>query len=149
MKIIGIYKITNPVGRIYIGQSVDIYKRWNQYRKPVPKQPVLHQSFKMYGYDNHKFDVIEICEKLVLDERELYWYNDYNSSGNKMLNMVIPGTYEFVNAPSDLKYDGITSTNDLNKLFNGDISTGLSKKITKRYKKNPLELMELSRLINQ
>ena len=28
----GIYKITSPTGRIYIGQSVDIYYRWNDYK---------------------------------------------------------------------------------------------------------------------
>lgn len=27
---VGVYKITNPSGKIYIGQSVDIYNRWNK-----------------------------------------------------------------------------------------------------------------------
>ena len=28
----GIYKITNPNGKVYIGQSIDIDKRWNKYK---------------------------------------------------------------------------------------------------------------------
>jgi excinuclease UvrABC nuclease subunit len=31
--IIGIYKITNPNRKIYIGQSTNIYRRWKQYLK--------------------------------------------------------------------------------------------------------------------
>ena len=31
-KISGIYKITNPKGKVYIGQSIDIYKRFKSYK---------------------------------------------------------------------------------------------------------------------
>ena len=30
---IGIYKIINPFGKIYIGQSVEINKRWGKYKR--------------------------------------------------------------------------------------------------------------------
>jgi hypothetical protein len=30
---IGIYKIINPKGKTYIGQSINIEKRWNGYKK--------------------------------------------------------------------------------------------------------------------
>jgi len=29
----GVYKITNPNGRVYIGSSVNIHKRFNEYKK--------------------------------------------------------------------------------------------------------------------
>ena len=31
-KIVGIYKITNPKGRVYIGRSIDVAKRKNRYK---------------------------------------------------------------------------------------------------------------------
>ncbi len=31
MKVVGIYKITSPSGKVYIGQSVDIEKRFKTY----------------------------------------------------------------------------------------------------------------------
>lgn len=47
---VGIYKITNPNGRIYIGQSTDIKFRWGIYRKLKCKdQPSLYNSLKKYG----------------------------------------------------------------------------------------------------
>lgn len=33
MKIIGVYKITNPNGAVYIGSSIDIKRRFNQYKR--------------------------------------------------------------------------------------------------------------------
>lgn len=84
---IGIYKITSPTGRIYIGQSIDIIKRFNGYRLVKCKaQTRLYNSFNKYGYDNHKFEVIEECEVEKLNERERYWQEYYNVLGKKGLN---------------------------------------------------------------
>lgn len=73
---IGIYKITNPNGKTYIGQSVDIERRWYHYRKKDSKgQPLLNRSLVKYGIENHIFEVIEECALEQLNERELYWTN--------------------------------------------------------------------------
>jgi len=86
--ICGVYKITSPTGRIYIGKSVDIYARWVDYRKPYyitnTKQPVITRSIKKYGVENHVFEIIEICEEDKLNEREVYWIAFYNSYRSKM-----------------------------------------------------------------
>ena len=51
-KICGIYKITSPTGKIYIGQSVDIKKRWNHHKYAKDKKcSKLYSSFKKYGYN--------------------------------------------------------------------------------------------------
>ena len=79
---VGIYKITNPKGRVYIGQSVNISKRKNYYRNSCSKrgvQPKISNSIKKYGWDNHSFEVIEECRVEELDKREIYWINFYNS----------------------------------------------------------------------
>jgi hypothetical protein len=41
MPICGIYKIDNPIGQIYIGQSIDCFKRKNQYEKIACKKQNL------------------------------------------------------------------------------------------------------------
>jgi len=78
--IVGIYKITNPKGLIYIGQSVNIKKRWAVYNRMRCKgQPHLYNSFKKYGVGNHIFEIIEECSPNNLLKREQYWIENYNS----------------------------------------------------------------------
>lgn len=80
MKLIGIYKITSPTNKIYIGQSNDVYKRWNSYFKlNCVDQPKLYRSLTKYGIKNHKFEFIEECTIEQLDDREIYWGTYYNS----------------------------------------------------------------------
>lgn len=77
---IGIYKITNPKGRVYIGQSTNIEKRWNYYFKLLlySSQPKLERSLKKYGSGKHKFEIIEQCSVELLNERERYWQDHFN-----------------------------------------------------------------------
>ena len=59
---IGIYKITSPSGKIYIGQSKNIEKRFKAYYKKLGKnQPRLYRSFKKYGIKQHNFEIQEKC----------------------------------------------------------------------------------------
>ena len=79
-KICGIYKITSPTGRVYIGQSVDIRHRWDKYYEKLrcEKQPFLCRSLNKYGVENHTFEIIEECSKEDLNCRERYWQDFYN-----------------------------------------------------------------------
>ena len=58
---VGIYKITSPSGRVYIGQSVNIEKRFLSYSKLLrcKTQIKLFRSFLKYGVINHIFETIE------------------------------------------------------------------------------------------
>ena len=76
---IGIYKITNPKGKVYIGQSVNFEKRFNQYKKLTCKnQVILYRSLLKYTFENHTFEIIEECNIEILNERERYWQDFYN-----------------------------------------------------------------------
>jgi group I intron endonuclease len=82
MKKIGIYKIINPLGKIYIGASKDILKRWNvdyKYASNIKSQIKLYHSFKKYGVENHVFEIVEICGLNNLFIKEVYWIEFYNS----------------------------------------------------------------------
>jgi group I intron endonuclease len=73
-KIIGIYKIISPTGKIYIGQSIDIKKRIGIYKNGwTHSQPKLHRSFEKHGFMNHIFEIIEKCSIDILDERETFY----------------------------------------------------------------------------
>lgn len=89
---IGIYKITNPKGNIYIGQSVNIKKRWTHHKGLYSNDtPKLFLSFKKYGIDKHIFDIVEICSTNELNSKERYWQEHYKSV-EKGLNCVYTKT---------------------------------------------------------
>lgn len=81
MKVIcGIYKITSPTGKIYIGQSINIYKRWKSYKKlRCESQPKIYNSLKKHGVYNHQFEIIHISNKNDLSNLELYYIDLYES----------------------------------------------------------------------
>lgn len=84
----GIYKITSPTGKIYIGQSIDIDDRFKSYSKlqNCKNQTRLFNSFKKHGIDSHTFEVIEICKIELLNERERFFQNKFNTIGRNGLN---------------------------------------------------------------
>ena len=81
---IGIYKITNLLnGKCYVGQSIDIEKRWAEhksiYNHPRCSNYHIYRAFRKYGIENFSFSVIEECEQALLNEREKFWIQHYNS----------------------------------------------------------------------
>lgn len=86
---VGIYKITSPSNRIYIGQSVNIEKRFISYKKMYirnEKQTKLHRSFLKYGVDNREFKLIFECIESELNYYERYYQEMFNCIGNNGLN---------------------------------------------------------------
>ena len=85
---IGIYKITSPTSRIYIGQSVDLDRRRGDYEglKNIAKQSRLYRSLVKYGFTNHIMETIEECSLEDLNLRERHWQDYYNVLGLMGLN---------------------------------------------------------------
>ena len=80
---IGIYKITSPSNKVYIGQSIDVENRLKRYKYFVSKkQTRLYYSILKYGYDNHTYEVVEECKVEELNERERYWQDFYDCLNN-------------------------------------------------------------------
>lgn len=81
--VIGIYKITSPTSKIYIGQSIDIKTRFRKYKYLNCKRQIyLYNSFQKYGVENHTFEIIEECTLEQLNEREIYWGIHYDVLNN-------------------------------------------------------------------
>ena len=93
MAIIGIYKITSPSNRIYIGQSISIEKRFKRYKiGKCYKQIRLYNSFKKYSVEKHKFEILELCDMSELNKRERFYQDKYNVTGLGGLNIALQGT---------------------------------------------------------
>jgi hypothetical protein len=75
----GIYKITNTLNqKVYIGQAVNIAERWKQHiKRALGAEPLtqnkLYPAMQKDGVWNFTFEIVEICEKSQLNEREQYW----------------------------------------------------------------------------
>lgn len=78
---IGIYKITNPNGKVYIGQSINIesrkriYHYSDSYKNSIG--PKIYNSINKYKWENHLHEIIEECTIDQLNERETYWKQYY------------------------------------------------------------------------
>lgn len=84
--ICGIYKITNNINqKCYIGQSVNIERRWREERAAANSPSDLEydcprsRAFRKYGLENFSFEILEQCEVSQLNSREGYWAKFYNS----------------------------------------------------------------------
>jgi group I intron endonuclease len=90
MMIIGIYKITNIInGKVYIGQSINIKKRWNQEKHGRGINNHLNSSFNKYGIGNFTFEILKVIEyytpslQSILNDYEDFYIKEYNSTDNR------------------------------------------------------------------
>lgn len=93
--ICGVYKITNKVnGKIYIGSSKDIYKRWKHhvYRLNSGKHvnSYLQNAWNKYGEDSFIFDIQEVCDENHIREREQYYIDVYNCCNREIGYNIVP-----------------------------------------------------------
>ena len=81
----GIYKITNIKNQmVYIGQTTNFKNRWRTHAKRAVKAEEgtsnrLYQEMWNEGLENFTFQVINICDKSDLTEREKFYIDFYNS----------------------------------------------------------------------
>ena len=81
----GIYKITNIENEMcYVGQAVNIADRWKQHIKrgigaETPTKNKLYPAMQKYGVENFTFEIIEKCDKKLLNEREDYWQEFFHA----------------------------------------------------------------------
>ena len=90
---IGIYKITNPSSKVYIGQSWDIVNRFRKYKSvtSIKKQRFLYNSIKKHGIDAHNFEIVYILptdvEQSTLDNYEIFYITQFREAGYEMMNI--------------------------------------------------------------
>lgn len=167
---IGIYKITSPNGKVYIGQSRDLKKRELQYSKYLKRhcrQLKLVNSINKYGWELHIFEIIEYCDFDLLNIRERYWQEFYDSI-EKGLNCIYTKTkdkpslfgLETRDRMSKAQIGKIRSDSHKKKISESKkgVSIGIGKVLTKEHKKaisngfkskfNDIELKEIIQMYN-
>lgn len=82
--ICGIYSIENIINhKRYIGQSVNVKHRWCSHKcdlnNGIHDNDYLQKSWNKYGAENFKFEILEECSEDLLNERERYFIDFYDT----------------------------------------------------------------------
>ena len=90
----GIYKILSPTGRVYIGQSYNIVKRFKLYKYihvGTPSKSFINKSLIKYGFKNHTFSIVHELpvdiDKKTITIYEQFYLDQYKDTGHEMLNI--------------------------------------------------------------
>lgn len=80
----GIYKITCLVNnKSYIGQSVSIKRRWATHKRELANgihyNKYLQREYNKYGKDKFIYEILELCPKEKLNEREQFYVKIFNT----------------------------------------------------------------------
>jgi len=94
---IGIYKIVNPLNRVYIGQSLDLNRREKDYKnKHCKTQRIVYNSILKYGWKSHTFEIIHELpsdiNQYTLNQYEIFYWQMYKDIGTKLMNIREPGS---------------------------------------------------------
>ena len=90
-----IYKISNDINdKVYIGQTKQsISQRWSIHKQMSKTYPnVLYKAMRKYGVEHFFIEIIEECDENLLNEREIYWIEYYDSYYNGY-NMTLGGQF--------------------------------------------------------
>lgn len=80
-----IYKITNKINqKVYIGKTLkNIQSRWKEhcrdYKKLRCETRPLYNAMNKYGIENFCIEEVECCPDNIIDEKEKFWIQQYNS----------------------------------------------------------------------
>lgn len=99
----GIYIIRNNINnKVYIGQSTDIKRRWQEHlRSAQPdkyaiksirdsKTPI-HLAMQKYGIKNFQISILENCCKEELNEKERFWIEKFQSTNKNIGYNILKG----------------------------------------------------------
>lgn len=90
-----IYIIKNTVNsKVYIGQTrTSVDQRWKEHlRHAQYGDQIINRAMKKYGVDKFYIETLEICDVSILDEREIYYIDLYDSTDkSKGYNVSIGG----------------------------------------------------------
>lgn len=108
---IGIYKFTNKItGESYIGQSVNLKRRYNDHKNIKNDGSYFHRMLSHYGFSNFEYEILEECSKNNLNEREKFYISKYNT--------VYPHGYNLTEGGNEQHCNGLSSKNDIDEIIN-------------------------------
>lgn len=135
--IIGIYKITSPSGKVYIGQSINIERRFIEYKLLISCQTQIkiYRSLKKYSPENHIFEILEGCNLEQLNEREIYYKKQIiEQLGWKMA--LFCELYDMGGGPRSEETKRKISNTSKGKIWTQEHRNNHKKALLKRFKNN-------------
>lgn len=81
----GIYCIKNMLNnKVYIGQALSLKRRIYEHKYFLElgkdKSTALQRAVNKYGLENFDFSILEYCEPSELNDKEIYYIQEYNST---------------------------------------------------------------------
>lgn len=144
-EMIGIYCIENKINHMkYIGQSISISKRWAEHKRDLRKSKHtndhLQKAWDRYGENSFIFSVLEICDRNLLNEREIYWVDTYDSMSKHLgYNIATPG-----DAPMRSRHHSVLSKGKMSKSKKGNCSGENNGFYGKKHSKETLDKISKS-----
>jgi group I intron endonuclease len=95
----GIYKITSPSNKVYIGQSSNIKRRMTEHKyRSKTKNLKLYSSIRKYGLENHKIEILFLSdskhEKDKMESIYIRYYDSINIGLNHIDVIVGSGSFK-------------------------------------------------------
>ncbi|QOJ19528.1 MAG: GIY-YIG nuclease family protein [Gammaproteobacteria bacterium] len=78
-------------GKMYIGQSRNISKRWNDHLRYGNSR--IGKAIRKYGKERFYFEVLELCHPNDLNDKEIYYIGKFDSVRNGY--NILPGGGQF------------------------------------------------------
>lgn len=123
-----IYKITNTInGKVYIGQTIQSFKRRIKSHKSHLQShkhhnELLQRAYDKYGWDVFEVEIIEKCDSENLDERERFWIDKYDATNHELgYNFESGGNALKKHNASTIKKFILSSRGENNKINANDI----------------------------
>lgn len=134
---IGIYKITNKKNKhCYIGQSVDIERRWRDHisnsksKHNADYNYPLQKAFRKYGVENFMFEVLKLCNKSELLDWETFFYDKFKPQ----YNQIRPSENPVFNPVIEARRQAIFKTEEYKKKCSKKPSAETRKKVSESLK---------------
>jgi predicted DNA-binding protein len=118
-----IYKITSPLGKVYVGQTIRSFeKRMKEHKRDSSRCTLIKRAIDKYGNEM----VYEIIEEDVpqehLDDREIYWIKELNSLAPDGYNCNTGGQFNVVTQEiKDKVRDGLNKSKINKDGYLGDV----------------------------
>lgn len=88
----GIYLVTHTLtGRTYVGQSIDIDRRWREHAKGKTGSGILSNAIAKHGWSAFSARIIELCCHDDLNKAEQSWVAELNSTHPAGFNLTTGG----------------------------------------------------------
>lgn len=86
--LMGIYLITHRAsGKRYVGQSVNIRKRWSEHRQGDRPCRAFYNALRKHGPEAFVFEIVELCTREELNSREAFYIFSFDCLSPKGYNL--------------------------------------------------------------